>query len=820
MKHVITLDPVKQVSKPKNEGEITQRIKDNSLQIEVTPKLLADFLTQPNGFTFCPAIFNKGYKDNNNFISSSLVVLDFDSKKIPTTPTDILRKFAYYDIKPNLWYTTFSDTNKLRKFRVILFLDTIITNVDEYTLILKSMLKMFPEADKACKNPSRMFYGGISAGSNINPDNISYTYLMDILKTVTISKDFNKTRNLKEFENVKPSLSGDNIKLSQEGTCINIYNTDTIIRQKWETKEFDFNKAVETVLILKDFYDLKWLHYPELFGIATNLQYINGGLKWFKDILIKFNEINKDKRNEHGELIQYNDNIFAIPVLLQSKNYNYLPQNLENFSPYPDDHVFINIITAIKVKKNYIEQIQPINKMSLEIAEAKLQSEFKRVLKVKDNKIYLFKVATALGKTELLTNVNDNILIAAPTNELKQEIANRYKYSCTITPELKLSDLELQTKINHLYNSGAGEEVYKLLLNIIKYKTYHTDYETIKKYIKDTDNCYRSLSTVITTHSRYLLNTNKFNQDTIIFDEDPLNYLISLDNFDNKDLLKCYGYSTELDNDFITVQNDIKKARIYNYVQTPSFKINATKLLDCVVDNSLDTNIINFFSSKFFNVNNDVVTYVNTKPLLENKKYIILSATASETVYKRLYGDRLEVINISDITNKGKVTQYTKNSYSRASFSGNNGQKVLDKIVERVQDLAVITHSNYKHHFKNPVKNMHYGNCSGYDNLKGTDIAVVGTPHLPQEKYALFGCVLGLDLRAMDLTLTYQIVEYNGFKFYFNTFMNKDLQDIQLSLIESELIQAAGRNRVLREDCITEIYSNLPLRISDEYITA
>jgi hypothetical protein len=55
-------------------------------------------------------------------------------------------------------------------------------------------------------------------------------------------------------------------------------------------------------------------------------------------------------------------------------------------------------------------------------------------------------------------------------------------------------------------------------------------------------------------------------------------------------------------------------------------------------------------------------------------------------------------------------------------------------------------------------------------------------------------------------------LEHNGFRFYFKTFENDDLREIQLQMIESELIQAVGRARVLRNDCIIEVYSNLPLQ--------
>ena len=41
------------------------------------------------------------------------------------------------------------------------------------------------------------------------------------------------------------------------------------------------------------------------------------------------------------------------------------------------------------------------------------------------------------------------------------------------------------------------------------------------------------------------------------------------------------------------------------------------------------------------------------------------------------------------------------------------------------------------------------------------------------------------------------------------------LREIQLYLIESELIQAVGRARLLRNDCTVTVLSNLPITQAD-----
>jgi hypothetical protein len=113
---------------------------------------------------------------------------------------------------------------------------------------------------------------------------------------------------------------------------------------------------------------------------------------------------------------------------------------------------------------------------------------------------------------------------------------------------------------------------------------------------------------------------------------------------------------------------------------------------------------------------------------------------------------------------------------------------------------------------------MWFGNCSGYNQYTGVSINVLGTPHKHNAQYLLIGKVLGANVDAFNQSFRLQPVEWGGFRFNFNTFDSPRLQRIQLSLIESELIQAAGRARALREHVEVDIYSNLPLRITQQFV--
>src|SRR5690606_7858324 len=118
-------------------------------------------------------------------------------------------------------------------------------------------------------------------------------------------------------------------------------------------------------------------------------------------------------------------------------------------------------------------------------------------------------------------------------------------------------------------------------------------------------------------------------------------------------------------------------------------------------------------------------------------------------------------------------------------------------ISNEVGNKPVLTFMTYRRDFNNPIKDMYFGNCSGYDSMKGKDMAVVGTPHRNNIEYFLTAKVLGVDFKMTDMTMSHQKIDYNGFRFKFNCFDHEELRKIQLALIESDLVQAVGRARTL-----------------------
>lgn len=202
------------------------------------------------------------------------------------------------------------------------------------------------------------------------------------------------------------------------------------------------------------------------------------------------------------------------------------------------------------------------------------------------------------------------------------------------------------------------------------------------------------------------------------------------------------------------------------------------------------------------------------KLFLPEEKIIIMSATINVEIYRKLYPNReIEVLDISNIKGEGTLKQYTQFSFSRESL-----KKKSEVMKQITGDIPVITFLKLKKIFKNPIADMHFGNCSGYDTLAGQDIAVVGTYHIHNSYYYLLAKCMGINFDYEDTKFKDQIINYNGFEFRFNCFENLELRMIQCATIERDLIQAVGRSRILRRKCTVHLFSNFPLHITDEFI--
>ena len=731
------------------------------------------------GYTWSAGIFN-GNRKNINWREQSVFALDFDNG---ITPEEIINRFKILSIIPNVIYTSFSDTPEHRKFRVVLFIDKIISNIDERNFIQKGLMGMIGDVDAACKDAARLYFGG-KQSTIINSEPISTEYLVDCINCAIIASDSGKTRKV--------------IK----NTSSDIKETEKLYIHSGTIEHFNFDKLTQEVILFDKFASGEWLTHPQIFGLATAMIWIKGGLKLMKETMLKF--------NEEGKTF-YTLNNFAVLTYVKYKNYQ--PQKLKNYSPYEEDWEHLNPITAVKDVRGMVEIMYPIEKILLKDAEELMEKRFHDILNENSTDIFIMKLPTGIGKTRLLENITATL--ALPTNTLKEEVFERVVVKKTMTPTLpNLKCNDLQRKIQYLYSVGLNDLAVKLIHFISKDNRhkYEEDIIVLKKYIKDLRTSYAAKRiAVVTTHARAI--HSNFQSNTIVFDEDPIQTILPIKSFDISDFIKLEGiYSDNIEiSSVIDYLRTIPKGQC---IPTPQFSFDIRKFIDKIAENNMLTDIISFMQSDYFirdYINPNIYNYI-TRTELPNKKVIIMSATISPSIYTALFGERVKIVDFSDVKHAGSIVQNTSKSFSRESL-----RLSIDKIDRIINtELPSITFKEFVNKIENGVKEMYFGNVSGYDLLKGKDINVVGTPHLHNSVYLLIANSIGMKLKPSDLIMEYMPIEWNGFKFKFNCYINEALRDIQLSMIESQLIQAVGRARALREKCNVYVYSNLPLRVSTQ----
>lgn len=155
--YLLTVDAVRHQSKPVNVGKVSNQLKN---KVNYTIEEFAKFVSSPFSYTWHGGVFD-GKVNNENWIRQSIFGLDFDKGTI--TIEGVYERLKIYNIVPQVWYYSFSHSEKLAKFRVVLFLEEAVENSEIHRVIADGLLALFPEADKKCSARARFYYGGKGA---------------------------------------------------------------------------------------------------------------------------------------------------------------------------------------------------------------------------------------------------------------------------------------------------------------------------------------------------------------------------------------------------------------------------------------------------------------------------------------------------------------------------------------------------------------------------------------------------------------------------------------------------------------------------------
>jgi hypothetical protein len=155
----IILDTVEYSSKPCGSeiGAINNRI-IQSPPVDISVAEMAEEVAK--GKTFIPATFkpiNGSIKrSKENWESQQVIALDFDEG---LTLGDA-RNDAFFKQYAAFLYTTFRHKESHHKFRVVFILDKPLIRYKDFEYIIDSLFERYPYADRACRDGSRLFFGG------------------------------------------------------------------------------------------------------------------------------------------------------------------------------------------------------------------------------------------------------------------------------------------------------------------------------------------------------------------------------------------------------------------------------------------------------------------------------------------------------------------------------------------------------------------------------------------------------------------------------------------------------------------------------------
>ena len=585
--------------------------------------------------------------------------------------------------------------------------------------------------------------------------------------------------------------------------------------------------------LFRDFEDGTYkLEHRELFMLATNLINIESGRKLFLDTLRNHSHI-------ESYVQKYNYWAYNLGYMVQNR---YKPKSCDGDCRHNNQcNHGKNIITTAMSKgiesiPNHQEKLY-----SLEESTADVKEKIEQAVSDKSIGVNVFNAPTATGKTEITLNIMahsvGNILVAVSNNDLKNDFYKRAIEksinNVMKTPSLHEIQDDIPAKIwrhiQKLYRKGKSHAVIPYIRTVLA-KENEEDISCLEKYLEDLKEFEEFDGHVITTHKRLRHMSDEMLEkyDTVIIDEDfILNCFIPDKNdipiSDLKNLKKRLPNKSKLYKKICKLLNKIQTQTFFTlskvdyYEQDDEDDTDDNYVLD---DISTPIDISSFCEATHFcyrkasdeeNLSEDCISFFKPLKLSSSVKYIMLSATADESICRYFFENYLGLPFKYDYCKRspymGKVYQYSDKSYSRTCLG-----RVRDTI-PRIKKWTGFDHTiTFKTYAKGA--SVYFGKANGVDYMKGQNIDIIGTNHQPEFLYKLFAYTLRLDF---DITAALKpksksnTFEHNGYRFPLTSYDDEVLRSIQFWMISSELEQAVGRARLLRCDCTVNVFSDFPV---------
>lgn len=806
------------------------------------------------GKSFVPAHFKNERRLNSNWEYQFMFCLDIDHGE---TLQDALEVCKTYNLLPNLIYPTFSHTEESHRFRIVWFMEEVITDIRLQKFIQLGLMRFF-KPDEGCKDRARMLNGSNKGAWYVNKNTLLTVPNLFIALNNLFRKDNNAAKNTLNFakkvgvnlvngyldckvvSDTVEDLTKPNIYVSTSkknctfpysknngiskdysinfSTCYSTADVETHEIEKVKSKRklirnFDFLLLNGKCQLFREGLELKHkIEHEEMFGMFTNLLAIQGSEKYVKQII---ENILKTTSKTYEEKFNNIEN-----TINQIKKVGYEPQKCCNFCPFygtcKSESTMINHTETVKSQATPVKNEVLVR--DIEEVRSDLKDIFDDFVNKKSTTVNLtvVKAPTGVGKTESFINivdkVSDGLVYAAPTHKLIKNVADRlisagYRENVDFMcyPELP-DEFEDKELIEKLYACGAYKRAGAELKRISATDTRIKEYLEAKKRTENFDKL------ILITHQRLIYSPLKTEPKKYVIDEDIiLNTMFPVQRVKMSDLQRTvdyvlsseYEYRTALKSFYDNVRRtDVESVDITPRAILPDKDEMIKILLPLIKTNAISSNIISFLTSDNYVMDGkrEFIYYIkkNSFNVPFGSDILILSATVNEHFTKAAYPNAT-FLDLGQIKYKGNLYQIPARSLSRSCIRSNiKGYSNYSKtLCERYlgNDYHTITFPEFLPETKTD-RSINLWNCLGLDNFQDKDLAVVGTPHCPEIVYYLLCTVLGFNTNNVEQD--YRLIRRNGFEFHFQSYSkNFMLCEIQLYMVESVLMQCIGRARLI-----------------------
>ena len=201
----------------KDYGAIKVRLQQDSLPINATVNELAKALQE--GKSVSPAVMS-GTKAED-FIEQQVFFIDIDNtvEDIPLLQVDEAIAICKKNHLPLVfYYYTFSHTAEIPKYRLVFIMDEVITDNTLRLMIIKSITKLFGQADTSCVNADRIFLGTNNEVIICNLEaRISIDSILDIASKSIIEKRVDFIEDDSELDKLKKEFDFFNYLKKRKG---------------------------------------------------------------------------------------------------------------------------------------------------------------------------------------------------------------------------------------------------------------------------------------------------------------------------------------------------------------------------------------------------------------------------------------------------------------------------------------------------------------------------------------------------------------------------------------------------------------------------